>query len=170
MSIENLYIGFIDIIWQIFLKKWKLSDMSRASRESGANPGLVCRQPKSRTLFSTPHCLSKDENSLHYHQINVASNSLEKTTQAVAYQEMHVVSSPIEFYWKEDWLYIVPVCRAVSSSQDQGGWFSLSLLADASFPFLSRTTFTWWPQPPSYLMPQVDTCSSDFPLQVFSDQ
>lgn len=100
MSIENLYIGFINI-WQIFLKKWKLSDMFRASTESGAKPGLVCRQPKSRTLFSTPHCLSKDENSLRYHQINVASNSLEKTTQAVAYQEMHVVSSPIEFYWKE---------------------------------------------------------------------
>lgn len=44
------------------------------------------------------HCLFKDENSLRYHQINVASNFLERTTQAVAYQEMHVVSSPLNFY------------------------------------------------------------------------
>lgn len=72
--------------------------MSRASRESVAKPGLVCRQSKSGTPFSRPYFLSKDENSLSYHQISVASNSLEKTKQAVAYQEKHVVSSPLEFY------------------------------------------------------------------------
>lgn len=132
--------------------------MFRPSRESVAKPGVGCLWSKSWTLFSMPHCLFKDENSLSYHQINVASNSLEKTTQAVAYQEMHVVSSPLDVL--ETGLHIVLVGRAVLSFQDQGGWFSLSLLADASFPFLSWTTFTWWLHPPSYHMLQVDTCSS----------